>query len=342
MRAPKRNPAAGTTGLTAREGKSTGEIPLAISILSGRSQTPPVAYVAARPLELIVREGRLTVTPELAQRILDEANYDRQRPVKAHHVTLLAEDMRRDRWTPGSQIAFAKVGERLQLINGQHRMHAVVESRRPIEFQILVAQAETETELHALYYRFDRRQRPRSTSEVLNALGIADKHGMSKTMTQAVFEAALVISNRFTRPNYQKDPVSVRSDDARLASASAWWETGKLYEDLIREAPPAIKGKLTNGSVVAVALVTLKYQPEIAAQFWRGLADNDGLRRSDPRHTLLTDLASRSMHGRGMVGAQAAALAWNAFFDRRPLKLIKVYEGHAVRVQGTPFDGRRA
>lgn len=303
---------------------------------------PPLLFaVDKRPLPMIIREGRLTVGPALAERILAEAHYDGQRPIAPHHVTLLKEDMRRDRWTPGSQIAFGRLGGRFYLLNGRHRMTSVIESGRDIEFQVLLLDAADEADLASLYYRFDRRQRARSNAEVLAALKVSERFGLSKTMTRAVFDAALLVANGFERPNYQADPVGVRSDDARLATAEAWWAHGATYEGLIAEAPKHVKAKLTAAQIVAVGLVTVKYQPELAAEFWGGLARNDGLRRADPRSTLISDFATRAMVGGRTNGAIAVSFAWNAFCERRQLKIIKVFDNATVRLIGTPFDGRR-
>lgn len=301
-----------------------------------------LAFAGKRLLEHIIREGRLRIGPELAQRILSEALYKNQRKVYRHHVVLLADDMRRKRWTAGSQICFVLFHGRLYLVNGQHRLHAVIESGEEIEFQILIEAADDEAQLAAIYYRFDRKQRARTTAEVLNAAGVAERFGLSKTAAKATFEAAGLISNGFRRANYQQDPLKARSDDLRLDAARAWWEFGAEYDRLIEPADKVTKGKLFSSGVVAVALVTLKYQQERAVSFWGGLAEDDGLRSGDPRKTLRRDLLNRSLSsGSPITPVQVPALAWNAFYAGRSLKIIKVYDEAAVRIAGTPFDGRR-
>lgn len=295
-----------------------------------------------RALHYILREGRVSISPALAERILAEANYARQRRVYGHHVALLADAMRRNRWTAGSQIAFGWLGGRLHLVNGQHRMHAIIAAQRTIEVQVLIEAVDTEAELAALYYRFDVQQRRRSTSEVLNAAEIAQQHGLSAGMTKAAFEAVALIGNGLKPINYQQEPVKARSVDARLDAARAWWPTAGLFQQAIKRADTTLKAKLLSTGVVAVGLVTLRYQPEKAEAFWRGVAADDGLRVGDPRRTLIKDLMGRRLNvGRQAQAVIVSALAWNAFFLGKPLKILKVYEGADPKVLGTPFDGSR-
>lgn len=316
---------------------------LALEKTRSRPPAPAISTdIRSYPLEALIREGRCSIGPALATRVLIDAHYDGQRPLAKHHITLLAEDMRRDRWTSGSQLCFGRLKGGLYLINGRHRMTAIAESQREIEFQVLILDVATEAELSALYYRFDRRQRARSDAEVLNALGFAETHGLSKGMTKAVFDAALIIANNFRRPNYQADPVAVRSDDARLETASSWWSFGARYEALIKPAPVFLKHKLMVAQVVAVGLVTCRYQPELATTFWGGLALNDGLRRTDPRNTLIGDLQTRNLLGSKLNGAIVTSSAWNAHYQGRQASHFKVMDGSVTRIVGTPYDGRRA
>lgn len=343
----KENPAGQTAGLRPNPGphqqKDANAMVAPVLVKPNTlAAVPPIFPVEAPDLRAVLSEGRVAIGPALAQVILDDAHYEGQRPVHPHHVTLLAEDMRRDRWTPGSQLCFGRLHNQIYLINGRHRMTAVVQAGREIEFQILVLDVASPEQLAALYYRFDRRQRGRSDAEVLSALGVAEAHHLTKRMTKTVFDGALIIGFEFQRPNYQLDPVAVRSDDARLEAASSWWKFGAIYERLIMAAPGKIKSKLYLGQVAAVAMVTIKHQPEKAEAFWGGLAKNDGLRRGDPRSTLITDLLTRPANvGGKLAAAIVAASAWGAFYEKREVQHLKVMEGSTVRIAGTPFDGRR-
>lgn len=299
---------------------------------------PPLDFEAARPIEHIVREGRLTVGPALAERILAEANYVGQRPIRQFHVEDLASHMRRGAWSAATQLYFGRLGERLHLVNGQHRVRAVVVADADIVFQIAIEDVDSIQALAALFYRHDRLSRGRSTSEVLTAVGVGERYDLSAGMCKSVFNAMPLIVRRFERPNYQTDAF-VRDDDARLAAAQPWWPTAVAYEGLIKGASRVIKKRLINSQITAVALATIKHQPTRATEFWQGIAENDGLRKGDPRKTFIED--AHDSVGSSVILATVASIAWNAFFEARNINSVRVIDGSPVRINGTPFGARK-
>lgn len=293
----------------------------------------------ALPIEHVVSEGRLFITPALAAQLLASANYERQRPVKAPHVAFLADEMRRGSFLSGTQIAFARLGEKLVLVNGQHRLNAQVQADEGVEYQVLIHDVGSADAVHALYYRHDRGGRARTEAEVLASVGVAEQYGLAKTLARSVFQAQPLISNRFLRLTYADDP-TLRNDDLRLEACKPWWPIAAQYQAMIADAPHTVAKRLTSSQALAVALVTIKHQPEKAAAFWTGLAKDDGLRRNDPRKALLIDFGNREWGRKSSDGCVATSLAWNAFFSGRPLSQIKIVNGAGVRILGTPFDGR--
>lgn len=80
---------------------------------------------------IIVKEER--ITPKLARQILD-ANNTGNRPVSPGRVSQYARDMMAGRWmSTGDTIKFAAGG---RLLDGQHRLRAVVEANKPIDFMV--------------------------------------------------------------------------------------------------------------------------------------------------------------------------------------------------------------
>jgi hypothetical protein len=322
-----------------------GNIYMTISLLQRQAPRPaaPILDIEPAPdaLDYRIQEGRLDVTPQLARLILAHANYERQRPVKAQHVAFLADEMRRGSFLPGTQIAFARMGRRLILVNGQHRLTAQNVSDESVQYQVVIHDVATADAVHALYYRHDRGGRARSEAEVLASVGVADQFGLKKTLARSVFQAQPLIANRFLRPSFNNDP-TLRNDDLRLEACKPWWPVAAEYQAMIKDAPNAVYKRLVSSQAVAVALVTIKHQPERAALFWTGLAKDDGLRRNDPRKALLIDFGNREWGRKSSDGCVSTSIAWNAFYTGRPLTLVKIVNGAGVRIAGTPFDGRRA
>lgn len=283
-----------------------------------------------------IREGRLSVTPAFAGRVLAELNYGAQRPLAPLHVAFLADHMRRGTFRPGSQIAFARLGDKLTLTNGQHRLQAVVESGRPVEFQVLIQDVETPEQLSAAYYTFDRGARARGIGDVLSSVGIVDKYAITRRVANAVFQAYPMLISGFQNAHCVGDPTA-RNDDVRLAALESWWPLASEFSRLADSAPRWAKERLFTAQGVAAGMVTIKYQPKAAEAFWSAVAEDSGLQRDDPRKTLLTDMASRPWRRSSLDGCHVIASAWNAFFEGRPLKIIRVHERSRLVFAGTPI-----
>jgi len=85
----------------------------------------------------------------------------------------------------------------------------------------------------------------------------------------------------------------------------------------------------------------LKWQPEKAEEFWKGLAMDDGLARNDPRKALLEKLRSQEGSHSIPVQLHAVASGWNAFYHGRKLKEIRVCPDKPFSIDGTTIVGRR-
>jgi hypothetical protein len=138
-----------------------------------------------------------------------------------------------------------------------------------------------------------------------------------------------------------RQAATMRSHVMRNQVAALWYPYAERYFALTEQAPGNGKAALRRQSVAAVAMYTLRFQPEKAAEFWQGLAMDDGLRRTDPRKSLLEKL--RSGDGARSIAFQmhAVAAAWNAFFTGRKLKEVHVRLDRPFRIAGTPVTVER-
>ncbi len=304
--------------------------PEAMPSLAQRPHLLKIGGRGPKPLDELVVTGLVTITPELAHRIIQTGRFDRQRPVRVKHVDALAMQMRRREWTPGTQIHFARTPDgNIHLVNGQHRMHAVIKADAAIEFQLLVTDIRTDADLIKLYRRHDRLVAPRTVTDALAAEGINKQHDLRVEVANACFQAALLIETGFRSVVQHADPYLKRSDEARLRLCEPWWPIAALFQDAIEKAPtkmPAVKKRLTASGVMAVGLLTLRDQEERADIFWRGIAEDDGLVASDPRKTYLRFLITDTSARAAAMAAKAASLAWNAFYRNEPLSLLRIYK----------------
>lgn len=317
-------------------------------MLDFRTATNPKTQIRAteQPAQLtlanVLREGTVEITPSLAARILTEAHFDGQRKVVEGQAQLYAEAMRRGVWLKNSQIAFCRVGSRYYLVNGRHRLTGVTLAKMPIEFQLAIYDCKSEAEVQAMYSRFDTMIRKRSHENVIHAFDLAGKAEVSKTIARAIYRAIPFIVNDMKSHKGYTDKAKAGLVDMRLDACLPWFDSARLLERCLEECDTTPKKLiLRNGGTSAVALVTLRYQPEAAIEFWSGLAKNDGLRKGDPRHTLLNALLTRTLNSHHNGSVLVPALAWNAFFENRSLSIIKIYPNVLPQILGTPFSNRK-
>jgi hypothetical protein len=290
-------------------------------------------------LSAFVREGFNVLTPVQANQILVHGQFEGQRQIMKDHVRVLADIMQRGKWEQKDKIDFANLDGNLILINGYHRMSAQVESGKSILWTIVIHPCETIKDVRELYYKFDTNTKTRGASQILNGINYAEEAGLSKTIAKALYGAIPVIASGFSKAVKDRDIMTTRSTDRRLAMADEYIGAAKLYEKCLGTTSVRVSGKLRSAGVTAVALVTLRYQPSKAVEFWTGVASNDGLRKGDPRLALYNDMLSRSMN----VGSQvqsifAPAYAWNAWYSDRDIKIIKVYARSRASIDGTPYE----
>jgi hypothetical protein len=219
-------------------------------------------------------------------------------------------------------------------------MHAVAHANVPVEFSFLVSECETAEELAQIYYRHDTVSKGRTFTDVLQATGAHEEFDISRSDGARVLSAIIIIGAGFK----SKHLPELSSPDARLELARSWWPTAQQYLAMISPAEIHLKRRLLRQTTMAVGLMTIKYQPDTASEFWEGIAKDDGLRRGDPRKTLITYLNNYVAGGdnSNSYAVRAVAVAWNAWFEKRDLSILKPFVDSPVVIAGTPFTRRKA
>lgn len=289
-------------------------------------------------------EGFVKLSPLEMNRILNVCAYEHQRAVSERHVAVLADLMARNKWQPKGQIDFAVLDGAFILINGYHRAYAQVRSGKTIEWSVVLHQCKNAAELRSLYFAFDTNIRIRGSSEILRANEFADTHGLPKTMADSLYRAVPFIASRFATNPKDKNFLIEKQIDRRLEVAAEYAKPAARYAAVLEGISGSRKKKFMGGAVTAVAVITFRYQSAQAWEFWSGVvnADNEGILRGDPRRALANDMLSRNASSVPTLAFAPAILAWNAFFNDRDMKIIKVMDSFTPAIDGTPFDGKKA
>lgn len=296
-------------------------------------------FAASKALDF-VGEGFVTFSPVQANLVLREANFDGQRKVSKQHVEVLADMMKHSQWEPKDKLDFAEFDGRKYLINGYHRMHAQVRSGASVKWTVIVHPCKTWDDVKALYYKFDTNTRTRTAKQIINATDLAAEANLTNMMMNAVFGAVPVLANNFSSRMSDKDILTAKVIDRRLEFVRPYLRAAEHYQACLDGVPSGFKRKFYNAGVCAVALATLRFQSVKAQEFWSGAASNNGLFQGDPRLTFFNYLNANVTRpgGNKITTAFAPAIAWNAFFEDRDLKIIRITTGTQVHIAGTPWE----
>lgn len=321
-----------------------------VSFLSREAK--PLAFTMAEPAPsdrdsihrivdgLIARAGdTITVAPGIAERILGECNFEGQRRRQPARQRRHERRILTGAWRPQvSTLTFARTPDgRLHLVNGQHRTAAIAATGCATATKAEIIDAADMPDVRRLYAMYDEPGSSRSDSEMLDGIGAAKNMGLSRKLTQALFRAVSLLRNDLEPMGPSDKSTDARERDARLEEMPEWADAAKAYSEIISLADSATQRSLMTQGVMASALYTLRHQPKLAREFWEGLADNDGLRKNDPRARLLSDFRNRSTNaGNIRQRVQRVATAWNAFYDGRDIQFIRCIEGGEIVFKGTP------
>jgi hypothetical protein len=268
----------------------------------------------------------LTITPELAMDILSKSGYEFQRPMRNSWIEYLANEMTNGRFLTNT-IVFCKNGtEKKYLVNGHHTLNAIVKSGVTLSLPVETFQVSNYDEIASIYARIDK-QRKRTRMDTLRAYNLEERLGLPWTTLERFAASAYILLNDF------RTSTEIIPDFQIVDFMEQWQEYAKQYTSVIENSP--ITSIMLRRDVFSVGLVTIK-GCENAAEFWRPVATDDGLNVGDPRKTLHIWLRESGMSGGGAagtnrrriinvpIGVRAVALAWNAWRENSPLKIIRI------------------
>ena len=293
-------------------------------------------------------DGVVNLAPGVARRMLDELNFPDQREldsgrVYGHRYAIVNGD-----WLEGHVITFVLLPDgRVWLVDGQHRLTAISQADAVVPTTLRLVHVESEREAREFYAGFDKKSSVRTNRQLVDAVKPESVQGLSTRMATKLYDAAPLLLNDLeplTGAASMRANPDMFLQANRMRVVGDWSKEALDYQALIAPATTGLRRKLSdNTGLIAVAVYTLRHQPAKAHEFWGGLARNDGLKKGDPRNTLIDDLMTRNLQsGSVRQRVQQSTVAWNAWFEGRPLKIIKCIPGAAITVAGTPLGvGRR-
>lgn len=293
------------------------------------------------------REAELStelVTPEMAAKWLETCTYEYQRKLRSWHVEELVEAIKARELEPDTVLRFHAVNGHEFMTDGQHRCWAVIESGEPFPFVVLRRRVDSMEDVHAAYRHTDCGTR-RSLGELIATADLPGKTGLIPSQVSAISGAVPVIACGFRRIHSMARLGSERSSDTRIRSVEYWAQYGQAYFRAIDGTSRMLSPRLRSAAVLALGMVTFHEQQGRAQEFWRTVAENDGLLRGTPHHTLVEFLVGTGLRSMGHHEyARRVACAWNSAFEgKEKLSVLRLYPEtmeNPIQIKGTRYNGR--
>lgn len=296
-------------------------------------RTPHVPYTEAALKALSV--GQDFVTPEMAKRLRLSCHYERQRKLRVEHINRLASEMKHGWFLAGTPIWMCVMPDKsMFIVNGNHTLEAIVQSSVSIPLTFVYQQVTSLEEVATIYACFDI-QRMRTWMQAASAAGLADEIPLAKHVLAALSH---IIADFGSGGNIDRIP-ELRSRPLRFQLMEEYKQAAAMLQVCLHGAPPDNARLVRRSGPMAVALVTTRYQPSSAEEFWRNMVWDDGLRKDDPRKVLLRYLTNHDTVGQQATRENtiAAANAWNAWFESRTLDHVRPSLSVRVSILGTPW-----
>lgn len=288
------------------------------------------------------------ISPDQATEMLETMKYPYQRKISKDHVRMLAREMIHGRFTGGTQIRVASFEGRKYLIDGQHRLSAVVHSGKAQWFS-LVSEDAPSLQYIAWQYGVTDNGKARTFVELTATLDLPERLGMPAKHIRYLSAAVDILLGGMSR-----DGRWMKKDKAeRVRIVELYAPYMRLYTAAIAGVSTEMHQHLMRSYAVAVGVVSFRYGNNFNVEsFWRGAATDDMLGQHDPRKTLHSHFrttvmqVNRSNYGVGRVispayGARAVAACYDAYLKGKTLSKIQVSDETApFKMIGVPSDPR--
>ena len=283
------------------------------------------------------------VTPEVAENWLN-SQFEGQRSLRDHHVLLLAQEMESGNFIPHSSIVFAEHEGKRYLIDGQHRLQAIALYGKSVKMPVLRRKAVSMKEVQEWYSSIDQGLR-RTAHDAIRAQGLTQELGLTERYAGRLSGAVRQIATGFIDTTggigvSKTGRVRARSNAFVSDFMRKWSVEAQLYFSLLQGAEKSNLFVFERAPVIACALLSLKYVPDKAKEFWDGAVRDDGLSKHDPRKRFLIWL--REKREKPANVARGFSVVWKAFLEGGEVKLIRFDPTKPIDIRFVPLEDETA
>lgn len=275
--------------------------------------------------------------------VLLEYRYVHDRPLRPRYVDELVKEMQAGRFQHTAEVHMAYVNGQPSMLNGKHTCHAIVKFGKPVNVTLRKTYT-TAGQLAALYALGHDNQLRRLFSDQMGAYGLVEETGLTRSQLDSLSAALKAIRHNFKlrhagRGENELSPVEM------MTVVREWSEFMMQLDNHITPCNKMTLRALRSKSVLPIGLITVRYQPDKACDFWSAIARPDELKYADSRSQArrivdgLPDLRSTKSELEKVPGK--IARCWNAFFQGRLLEVVQPFsDGATIVIAGTPWNGK--
>jgi hypothetical protein len=245
---------------------------------------------------------KITLTPEMAMQLLDRNGLNR--PLSDMHVSRIARQIKAGKWKFNGDTI--KIADTNDVLDGQHRLWAVIEAREPVE-TILITGIKRDA-----FATIDTLRRPRSGSDVLTLNGA---HQYRAVIASAI--PWLVRWQRGTLLDYRNPKNRVENSDIE----DCYRHHGGITQ--AAERAVRLKAICAPGLLAFFYYILVNRNPSLAERMMRTLEYPNAVGITDPYFCLRAQLiAARGGHTNTLVIFAWMIKASNAAYRNKSLSTL--------------------
>ena len=286
------------------------------------------------------------IAPDDAKRILSHLFWN-MRDVTANRLESYCRLMTDGYWVPGFTITLAVFEGREYLLDGQHRMLALINYGKPLRFNVKRYFCSTKQQVETVYQVTDQ-GKSRTKLDTMVSAGAGKNLEIGRQKLSRATSAVSTIYRKFGRVATRLEGEAWHFANNPLMQShileEGWGDAIRGYFESIQGAYPEMsrrQGNLNRSITIAIGLLTFRADAAKAFKFWKGIGRFQSLEENDPRVTAARYLMSTDMKREGGIPrhhhAKAILSCWNAFAQNRSLTVIRVQK-QPLKVFGFDYE----
>jgi len=277
------------------------------------------------------------IDPQRALKILENCPYDNQRRLNHAHIAEIVDLMRKGTFetTTLSFCSLQKSPHNFLLLDGQHRLWAVVESGKPYTFRCQFDSVSDMEEMGRLYASLDAGL-IRNMRQRLQAL---DGGEHTPDHLAQVGGCVLFIEHGFETSAIKKKP-DWKNPQVRLAKFRQWEEEYDLLSECMMGASSKVRKQFMRAGSLSVFLVAARFCPVQTRMLANEIGDNANLEKFSAAWHYHNFFLDRELPDWPQYARYVAAM-WGAHYRGKTVqKLYSREAGQPMLIAGTPYDGK--